>query len=69
MEKTIRDLLDGGKQVVFIIDNPEFDFDPRLNVQRPLLDAKSAGFVVGAVERSRNALINLGSCAWFCEVR
>lgn len=43
MEKTIRDLLDGGKQVVFIIDNPEFDFDPRLNVQRPAFAEWLAG--------------------------
>ncbi|MCK6389895.1 MAG: acyltransferase [Azonexus sp.] len=35
LDTTIQRLLDGGKRVIFIIDNPAFDFDPRLNVQRP----------------------------------
>lgn len=37
MESMIQRMLESGKRVVFIIDNPEFDFDPRLNVQRPAL--------------------------------
>lgn len=37
LETTISRLLKAGQHVVFIVDNPEFDFDPRLNIQRPPL--------------------------------
>lgn len=37
LETTIARLLKANLHVIFIIDNPEFDFDPRLGVQRPQL--------------------------------
>ncbi|MDD2885832.1 MAG: acyltransferase family protein [Dechloromonas sp.] len=35
MERIVSTLTRAGKTVVFIVDNPEFDTDPRLNIQRP----------------------------------
>ena len=37
IEKLLAQLFKAGKQVVFIIDNPEFDFDPRLCTERPAI--------------------------------
>jgi hypothetical protein len=35
VEQMLVQLFNSGKQVYFVIDNPEFDFDPRLCTERP----------------------------------
>jgi hypothetical protein len=36
-EKMLAQLFAAGKKVVFLVDNPEFDFDPRLCTDRPAI--------------------------------
>ena len=44
VEQMLDQLFKAGKQVVFLIDNPEFDFDPRLCTERPpIAQALGAG--------------------------
>jgi peptidoglycan/LPS O-acetylase OafA/YrhL len=37
LEKMLAQLFAAGKTVVFLVDNPEFDFDPRLCTDRPVV--------------------------------